>query len=150
MTAASAPLSDTTTSGTGTAGAIIRDGAISGVVAAAAVTALVYGAKAAGVEMMAAPQTASAAEDLPMWAFPQSVLTSAVLGVLLALALNRCAKRPAATFLVVTAVLTVVSFAGPITTGFATTATRLVLAATHVVAAAIIVPAIARRLPAAR
>jgi hypothetical protein len=149
MTAASAPLSDTTT-GTGTAGAIIRDGAISGVVAAAAVTALAVGAKAAGVEMMAAPQTASAAEDLPMAAFAMSTLMSTALGVLLALALNRWTRRPAATFVVVTVVLTVVSFAGPITTGFATLGTRLVLEATHVVAAAIIIPAIARRLPAAR
>jgi hypothetical protein len=44
------------------------------------------------------------------------------------------------------AVLTVVSFAGPITTGYATTATRLVLELTHVVAAAIVIPALAWRL----
>ena len=45
----------------------------------------------------------------------------------------------------VTTALTVVSFAGPITTGHATTATRLVLALTHVAAAAIVIPMLAAR-----
>jgi len=44
----------------------------------------------------------------------------------------------------------VLSFSGVITTGHATTATRLVLARTHVVAAAIVIPSLAARLRARR
>ena len=71
-------------------------------------------------------------------------------GVVLALALRRWAKRPAHTFTVTTIALTVLSFFGPVTTGHTTMATRLVLALTHVVAAAIVIPAMARTLPSRR
>ena len=67
-------------------------------------------------------------------------------GAWIALALSRWAKRPARTFLVVTVALTVASFASPLIAEDATTATRLVLELTHVVAAALIIPPIAYRL----
>jgi hypothetical protein len=131
-------------------GPIVLAGAVSGLAAAAATTAVALGAKAIDIPMMAAPQTATAAEAIPLYGFAQGTITATVIGTLLALALARWARRPAATFVAITVVLTVVSFAGPITTGFATTATRVVLALTHVVAAAIVIPAIARRLPQTR
>jgi len=65
---------------------------------------------------------------------------------LLAVVLIRLARRPAPIFVAVTTVLTVLSFAWPITTGHATTATRLVLALTHVVAAVFVIPPLSRRL----
>jgi hypothetical protein len=123
-------------------------GLISGVLAAVAATVVAVVAEAAGVPMMAAPASASAGEHIPLAAYAISTLPSAAIGVLLALAFARWAPRPAATFVVVTVVLTILSFALPATTSFATTGTRLVLALTHIVAAAIIIPALARTLPA--
>jgi hypothetical protein len=126
---------------------LVRDGAVAGVVAAAATTAVALGARALGVPMMAAPQTAAAGEPLPMTGFALTTIMCTAIGVVLAVALARWARRPAAVFVPVTVALTLLSFAGPLTTGFATPATRIVLALTHVVAAAIVIPAIARRLP---
>ena len=87
---------------------------------------------------------------IPLSGYALSTVMCTAVGVLLAVALLRWSKRPAATFVGATAVLTVLSFAGPVTTGHATTATRLVLALTHVVAAAIVIPAIAASLRSER
>jgi Family of unknown function (DUF6069) len=121
-------------------------GAVSGVVAAVATTVVVMIAEAAGAPMEAAPQGA-ALEHIPLAGYAQLTLMCVAIGVGIAIALARWAKRPARTFLVVTLGLTVLSFAPDLTTQ-TTTATRLVLMLTHVVAAAIVIPAIARRLPA--
>ena len=123
-----------------------RVGAVAGVVAAAATTAVALAAKAADVPMVAAPKTAEVGRDIPMSGFAVSTLGCTAVGVVIAVLLARWARRPARTFAVVATVLTVLSFSGPVTTGHATTATRLVLALTHVVAAAIVVPALTRRL----
>jgi hypothetical protein len=128
--------------------AILRAGVVSGVVAAAATTAVVLAAKAVDVPMEAAPKTEDFGRAIPLWGFPQSTLMCTAIGIVLAIALGRWAKKPARTFVAVTVVLTVISFAGPITTGYATTATRLVLGLTHVVAAVIVIPALARQLSA--
>jgi predicted membrane channel-forming protein YqfA (hemolysin III family) len=102
------------------------------------------------IPMRLAPSAGGAAEDIPMAGFVSLTLASAAVGILLALALARYVTRPARTFVVVSGVLTVVSFAGPITAHQATTATRVVLGLTHVVAAAVILPAVASRLPQRR
>ena len=70
-------------------------------------------------------------------------------GVVLAVALARRAKRPARTFVISTAVLTMLSFAAPVTTHF-TIATNLVLDVTHVAAAAIVIPTLAQVLAVSR
>lgn len=127
---------------------VIGVGIASGVVAAVATTLVAVIAKAADVPLRAAPRSADAGEAIPMSGFAFGTLTSVATGIVLALALRRFAKRPARTFTVVTLVLTALSFLGPITTGHATTATRFVLELTHVVAAAIVIPAMARTLPA--
>jgi hypothetical protein len=150
MTTTSLPQSTSRSAARSVAPKLFRAGAIAGVVAAVATTVGATAAKAMGVPMMAAPQTAAAGEPLPVELFAVSTLANTVVGVLLALAAVRWVRRPAVTFVVVTVVLTLISFAGPVTTGHATTATRLVLALTHVVAAAIVIPALARRLPATR
>lgn len=67
-------------------------------------------------------------------------------GVLLAKALQRWSARPARTFVAATVVMTALSVVPDFSTSGITTASRLVLALTHLVAAAIVIPAVARRL----
>lgn len=123
-----------------------RAGAVSGAIAAAATTAVAVGAKAVDIPMLAAPRTEEVGRAIPLSGYATGTLLATAIGTLLAVALLRWTKRPAPVFVGVTTLLTVLSFAGPVTTGHATTATRLVLALTHVVAAAIVIPAVARRL----
>jgi hypothetical protein len=68
------------------------------------------------------------------------------IGVLLAKALQRWSARPGRTFVVATVALTVLSVVPDLTMAGITTASRVVLVATHVVAAAVVIPALARRL----
>lgn len=152
MTAITTPSTSLTSTATTTragvrASGVVRVGAAAGIVAAAATTVVAVVAKVADVPMRAAPHSATAGRAIPMSGFAQGTLMCTAIGVVLALAFAHWARRPARTFAAVTIVLTLVSFAGPITTGYATTGTRLVLALTHVVAAAIVIPAVARRLP---
>jgi hypothetical protein len=121
-------------------------GAAAALVAAAATTLVALAAIAVDVPMKAAPRTAEVGRALPVSGFALSTIMCTAIGTVIAIALYRWAKRPARTFVAVTAVLTVASFAGPLTTGYATTATRLVLELTHVVAAAIVIPVMAKRL----
>jgi hypothetical protein len=123
-------------------------GVVAAVVAAVATTLVVLVALGAGVPMQAAPSTAAAGEDIPISAFAMLTVIFTAVGTIVAMALARWAKRPAPIFLIVTIVLTIVSFAGPATTSYATTATRLVLDLTHIVAAAIVIPALTLRLAA--
>ena len=125
---------------------IITSGALAGLAAAAATVVTAAAAQAIDIPMQAAASADEAAQDIPLWAYAQLTVASAVIGTLLALALHRWARRPARTFVAVTAALTVVSFVGPVTAHHATTATRVVLELTHVIAAAIIIPALAARL----
>jgi hypothetical protein len=124
---------------------LVRVGVVAGVLGAAAATAVAVIAKAAGVPMLAAPHGAAAGKDIPLWGFATGTLMATAVGIVLAAVIARWVKRPAGTFVAVTTALAVVSFAGPITTGHATTATRLVLALTHVAAAAIVIPMLAAR-----
>ena len=119
---------------------LLPTGLVAGVLAAAAATAVALVAKAAGVPMAAAPRGAAAGKDIPMWGFAMGTLMSVAIGAVLAAAIARWLHRPVRDFVAVTVALTLVSFFGPITTGHATTATRLVLALTHVVAAAVAIP----------
>jgi len=155
MTATASPAADPTASVTSSAPALRSALAtrppwlvgVASTVVAAVVTALVAAvAKAADVPLQVAPGAGEAAETIPTIGFAMFVLAAGAVGVVLALAAQRWAKRPARTFVVVTVVLTVVSFATPIIAENATTATRMVLALTHVVAAAVVIPPIAYRL----
>ncbi|HKA05410.1 MAG TPA: DUF6069 family protein [Acidimicrobiales bacterium] len=122
---------------------LLRVGVAAGVLGAAAATLVAVVAKAAGVPMMAADKASAVADDLPMYGFAMGVLISTAVGIVLAAGLGRWVKRGAGVFVGVTVALTIVSFFGPVTTHHATTATRLVLALTHVVAAAIVIPPVA-------
>ncbi|MEU3936218.1 DUF6069 family protein [Streptomyces sp. NPDC029044] len=113
---------------------------------AVATEAFALVARAAGVPMEAAGPGAEEAAEIPVGGFFGGVVFWSVAGVVLAVALARWAGRPARTFTVTTVALTALSLAGPAAAPHTATSTRIVLAAAHVVAAAVIVPLLARRL----
>jgi peptidoglycan/LPS O-acetylase OafA/YrhL len=84
-------------------------------------------------------------ESIPLVGFAQATFVATIIGTVLAAVMSRRANRPAHTFVVTTLVLTAMSIV-PDVLADAQTATRFVLALTHVVAAAIVVPALASRL----
>jgi hypothetical protein len=73
-------------------------------------------------------------------------LICAAIGTVLAVALARWAKRPARAFTVTTVALTFVSLIDPVFAGATAPATKITLACAHLLAAAIVIPALARRL----
>lgn len=121
-------------------------GIVAGLLGSAAAIVVALVARAADVPMLVASSDTAETMKVPASGYLVSVMGSTVVGVLLAYALGRWAKRPARTFVVVSVALTALSMGLPITTHQASTATRLVLGLTHVVAAAVIIPAIARQL----
>ena len=141
MTTTTAPTSTTATSST--TRPIWRTAAIAGAVAAVATTVIGVIAKAADVPLVVGDM------DVQIPAFAIFTLIGAALGGLLATQLHKRTTRPRRTFLVTTVALTAVSFV-PDLTAEATTATKLTLLGAHIVAAAIIIPALARRLADSR
>ena len=129
---------------------IVTVGAVAGGVAALATMATGAIAKAAGVPLVVGPQTAKTGDVIPTTGFAVGTLMCTAAGIAIAALLAWQAKRPARTFAVVAIVLTFASFLFPITTGHATFATRAVLELTHVIAAAIVIPALVLRLERGR
>lgn len=84
-------------------------------------------------------------EAIPAIAFPQLTLIAAVLGTAMAAVFARKSHRPRRAFVRTTVSLTALSMVPPVLAD-AATATKLVLGLTHLVAAAIIIPAISARL----
>jgi cytochrome bd-type quinol oxidase subunit 2 len=117
-----------------------RTGARAGVLAAAATTGVAAVALAAGVPLEVD------GEQIPLAGFAQLTLLCTVVGVLLAKALARWAARPQRTFTATAVALTGLSFVPDLVVS-ASSGTKLVLVATHVVAAALVIPALAARLP---
>ncbi|MFF3347009.1 DUF6069 family protein [Streptomyces sp. NPDC002779] len=116
-------------------------------VAGAVVTeAFALGARAAGVPMEAASPGAVEAAEIPVGGFAGGVLFWSVAGIVLAVALARWARRPARVFTLTTVALTALSLVGPVVAPHTATSTQIVLAVSHVVAAAVIIPLLARRL----
>jgi hypothetical protein len=118
---------------------VLRTGVLSGLAAAAATVLTAAAAHGLGVSL------AVGHEDIPLLGFAQMTFVAAMVGTALAAVLARRARNPRHTFVVSTIVLTALSFV-PDVTADAATATRLALALTHVVAAAIVIPALASRL----
>ncbi|MDQ3153895.1 MAG: DUF6069 family protein [Actinomycetota bacterium] len=116
-------------------------------VAGAIVTELfALGARVIGVPMEAGSLGADTAAPIPLGGFAMGTLMWSVVGIVLAVVLARWAKRPARTFVVATVVLTVLSLAGPVMAVDTATATKVVLALSHLVAAAVVIPPLALRL----
>lgn len=111
-------------------------GLASGVAAAAATTITVLIARAGGVGV------AVQGEEIPLLGFAQLTLVGALIGIALARVLSRRARRPRSTFVRTTVALTALSVVPDVLVD-ATTGSKLVLALTHVVAAAIVVPVLA-------
>ncbi|MEV0224792.1 DUF6069 family protein [Streptomyces sp. NPDC050704] len=103
-------------------------------------------ARGVGVPMEAASPGETEAAAIPVGGFAGGVLFWSIAGIVLAVALARWAKRPARTFVVSTVALTVLSLAGPALAPHTATSTQIVLAVSHLVAAAVIIPPVARRL----
>ena len=84
---------------------------------------------------------------IPVPGFATLTAVFSLVGLVLALGLKRWARRPRPVFVRTTVALTALSLV-PDVLADATTATKALLMVTHLVAAVIVIPAIARRLPA--
>ena len=118
-----------------------RTGTVAGLAAAAATVAVAAVAHASGVSLETAP-----GEAIPVLGFGQLTLMCTALGVLIARTLGRRARQPRSTFVRTTIVLTALSIVPDVILS-AATSTKVTLVVTHLVAAAIVIPALARRLP---
>lgn len=116
-----------------------RAGLGAGFAAATATTIVAALAHGAGVS----PEIDGQA--IPLAGFPQMTLLGAILGLLLAKGLSRKLIAPRKAFIATTLILLTLSFVPDLLIP-ATTGTRVILMFTHVVAAAIIIPVLARRL----
>jgi hypothetical protein len=125
---------------------VLRVGALAGVAAAVATELVAAGARVSDVSMEAGSFGAETAEPIPVLGFAFATLLWTAVGIVMAIAMTRWAKRPARTFTVTAVVLTIVSLVPPALAGSTTTGTKVILALTHVVAAAFVVPAIRNEL----
>lgn len=119
---------------------LLRTDVGSGLVAAAVTTAIAAIAQAADVPLAVDSGT------IPLFAFAQVTLMAALVGTAIVAVLARTARQHRLRVALIALIgLTAISLV-PIGIVDATTATRLVLTATHVVAAAIIVPQLNKHL----
>jgi hypothetical protein len=116
-----------------------RAGAVAAVAASVATTGVAVAADAIGVPIKIA------GEAIPMAGFAQLTLFFSAVGIVIASVMARRAARPRHLFVSTTLALTALSFV-PDVLADAQTATKLSLILTHVVAAAIVIPALASRL----
>jgi Family of unknown function (DUF6069) len=119
--------------------ALAVPGIAAALAAAAATTAVAATARAAGVAL------AAEGEQIPLLGFAQITFVFSVVGVILAAVLRRKAARPRRTFVRTTMGLTAVSLAAPFALPMDGVSIA-VLVLTHLVAAAIVIPAVASRL----
>jgi hypothetical protein len=126
-----------------TATSLWRPAAAAGIVAATTTAAVAAGAHAAGVslEVGGAP--------IPPSGFATMTVLAVVLGFGLAVALRRWASNPRRTFVRATIALTALSFIPDLVVS-ASAETRLTLVGSHIVAAVIVIPVLARQLPLRR
>lgn len=155
MTSTLASTSTSTTSGTGTATGpgvdaaerrprpvVWRTGVVAGLVAAAATAGIAAVADALDVSLA----VEAGGEAIPILGFANLTFACALIGTALAAVLARRARRPQQTFTRATIALTALSVVPDLTTVHTGAATVVTLVLTHLVAAAIVVPALRRRL----
>ncbi|MEU7923688.1 DUF6069 family protein [Micromonospora sp. NPDC049801] len=132
---------NTTRAATSTRGALIWAGAVATVAASAATMVVAAAGRAAGVslDVSGAP--------IPVAGFGMLTAVFSLVGVVLAVLLSRFARRPRHVFVRTTVALTVLSLV-PDVIADADTTTKALLMLTHLVAAAIVIPVVARRLAA--
>ncbi|GAA3455945.1 DUF6069 family protein [Dactylosporangium matsuzakiense] len=122
-------------------GAVLATGALATIAASAATTAVAAAGNAAGISLDVA------GAPIPVSGFGMLTAVFSLIGVALAATLARFARRPRRTFVRTTVALTVLSLV-PDVLADAAPATKALLMLTHLVAAAIVVPVVARRLAA--
>ncbi len=132
-----------TTAPTSAGRSIRRTAAIAGVVAAVATTVIGAAAKAADVPLVIGDLEI----QVPMFAV--FTLAAAALGAVIATQLQKRNRQPRPAFVITTVVLSALSVV-PDLAAEATTATKLTLIGAHLVAAAVIIPAVAARLTTGR
>lgn len=131
---------DGTTTATSLARSLVIGGLIAAAVAGAATAAVAAVGQFAGISLVIG--------GMPITVLGFAVLTVvfSLVGLVLALVLAHTVRRPRTVFVRATVVLTVLSLAPDVIMDASVT-TKVLLMLAHVVAAAIVVPAIARRLP---
>jgi hypothetical protein len=117
-----------------------KHGVAAALVASVATTTLAAIASAAGVSF-----ADSTGEGIPIAAFAQLTLIFSLVGVAMAAVMARKAGRPRSTFVRTAVALTALSFVPDLTLGF-DAGSAATLIALHTVAAAIVVPTLAKRL----
>jgi hypothetical protein len=150
MTTTSPRASTPGVSATRTPWSVARVSIAAGAAALAVVEAYGAIARAAGVPLRAAGPGAHTATQVNAGWLAFGVALGVFWGTVLAVIFARRSARPARAFLATTLPLLALSLVGPLTATRATTATRLTLAGGHLLAAAIIIPVVARRLAASR
>jgi peptidoglycan/LPS O-acetylase OafA/YrhL len=131
-------ISDAPATGHSSVRSIWKATGVSGAIAAVATTIVALAARASGIALDVD------GEQIPLLGFAQLTLAGAVVGGVIATVLHKRARHPRRTFVVTTVVLTALSVVPDVAIDSGV-ASKLVLAFTHVVAAAIIVPAVAAR-----
>ncbi len=120
---------------------LLGAGAVATVVASAATPVVAAAGRAAGISLDIA------GAPIPVLGFANLTAFFSLIGLVLAVVLSRTARRPRRTFVRTTVVLTVLSLVPDVIVD-AAPATKALLMLTHLVAAAIVIPAVARRLAA--
>jgi hypothetical protein len=120
---------------------LITGGLTAAAVAAVATATIAAAGEFAGISL------AVGGAPIPVPGFAMLTAIFSVVGLVLALVLARSARRPRTMFVRTTIVLTALSWV-PDVLADASAATKVLLMLTHLVAAAIVIPAIARRLSA--
>ena len=118
---------------------LVRTGLLATVLASVATTVVAAGGHAAGVSLDIS------GEAIPLFGFPQLTAIFSLVGLALAVVLTRRARAPRRTFVRTTVTLTALSLV-PDAIADAAVDTKGLLMLTHLVAAAIVIPAIASRL----
>jgi hypothetical protein len=120
-----------------------RTGVVAGVAASIVTTAFAALMHAVDVSLKVSGQS------IPALGFGELTLVAALIGTVIAVVLSRRSARPRRVFLNTTIALTLVSLV-PDVLADAHTATRFVLAGSHLLAAAILIPALASSLAVSR
>jgi hypothetical protein len=127
-----------------------RGAVIAAATATAAIELYAAAVRALGVPMKAGFLGAATASPLTAASFATGVLVCTFWGAVLATILAKKAAHPARLFVTIGAALTAVSLAVPAGAGATAAATKVTLAAAHILAAGIVIPILARHLRPAR
>lgn len=114
---------------------------------ALAVTELFWAViRLSGVPIVAAGFGQAKAQPVTAGLIALGIFTCTFWGTVLAVVIARYATRPARLYLLATVVLTAASLAMPLSAADTATSTKLALSGAHVLAAAVIIPLVTRRL----